>query len=189
MSERRASSNLRANERAIQSKLSYEWKNIYRHMMQLACERDNENKKGEVTIDEFNKACLRFHVNFTREELRNVRKLFGYGEEVGKDYVDFERISHQFGLHRGSFDFFQRSFANHRSKSMFRLKKPYLSIEPVQEEIEECAESRDKTSRNGTKRGSGQMSALKQRKLTQRRTSTPVASHPTTNMQQTVNQL
>ena len=49
--------------------------------MQLACARDTAERRGEVTVDEFNKACLRFHVNFTREELANVRRYFGFGEE------------------------------------------------------------------------------------------------------------
>ena len=128
--------------------------------------------RGEVTVDEFNKACLRFHVNFTREELANVRRYFGFGEELGKDYVDFERLSHTFGLHKGSYDFFHRSFSNNRSKSMYRLKKLYLSIEPVQEEIEEV-ESREMTSRLEQRRASGGLSAAKQRKLAERRTSTP----------------
>ena len=85
---------MRPNERAIQSKLAYEWKNIYRQLMSLACERDTADKKGEVTISEFNKACLRFHVNFTREELGNVRKMFGYSDDQGGDFIDFERLSH-----------------------------------------------------------------------------------------------
>ena len=92
--EQRASSNLRSGDRAIQSKLAYEWKNIYRSLMQLACERETDKRKGDVTISEFNKSCLRHNVNFTREELNNVRKIFGYGVEHGDDFVDFERLSH-----------------------------------------------------------------------------------------------
>lgn len=44
---------------------------------------------------------------------------------------------------------------------MYRLKQLYLSIEPVKEEIEEGAESRDKTSRLQTKRNSNNVSAVK----------------------------
>ena len=61
---------LRATERALVSKLAYEWRGIFRALMKTACSKETEGgKKGEVTIKEFNQICLRHHVNFTREEI------------------------------------------------------------------------------------------------------------------------
>ena len=69
---------LRATEKALVSKLAYEWRGIFRGLMKTACSKENDGKKGEVTIKEFNQICLRHHVNFTREEINQVRKMFGY---------------------------------------------------------------------------------------------------------------
>jgi len=43
----------------------------------LACSKE-AGKENAVSVSEFNDVCLRHHVNFTREELNQVRKHFGY---------------------------------------------------------------------------------------------------------------
>ena len=77
MTSERNKTEIRRYEKALISKLAYEWRNIFRSLMRLACSKEAE-KEQAVTVREFNEVCLRHHVNFTREELNQVRKHFGY---------------------------------------------------------------------------------------------------------------
>lgn len=62
--------NLKNDEQIITNKISYEWKNIYRQLIADA-------QGGEIVdIKTFDAACLKFQVNFTREELRKIKNLF-----------------------------------------------------------------------------------------------------------------
>lgn len=58
-------------ERQIQHKLSYEWKNIYRNLLQL------DPKETEIIdIYDFDRICLRYKINFSKEELRKIARVF-----------------------------------------------------------------------------------------------------------------
>ena len=48
--------------------------------------------------------------------------------------INFGAISHLLGLHRQSYNHMGASLANSRSRSMYKLRQLYKSIEPVEEE-------------------------------------------------------
>jgi len=57
------------------NKISYEWKNIIRQLT-------SDAKGGEIVdIKTFDAACLKFQVNFTREELRKIKNLFSVADK------------------------------------------------------------------------------------------------------------
>lgn len=77
------------NRSHIQHKLSYEWKNIYRHLHQFP-------NKGLVSTDLFNKACTTHGVMLTSEE---VQKLQGPDGRI-----NYLQISKDLGLHTHRLD-------------------------------------------------------------------------------------
>lgn len=133
----------------LSNKLAYEWKNIYRNILQANAERGAREKLGSadfVTLRDLDEVCQRFRVNLTREELTRIQKLFAANSSskhvVGdgarfslKTVVNFVALSHILGLHRESYNYLgQHSMANQRSRSIYKLKQLYKSIEPVEEE-------------------------------------------------------
>ena len=94
-----------------------------------------------MDIKTFDAACLKFQVNFTREELRKIKNLFCVNETAmqtinDSEVINFTKMSHQLGLHRDSYNYLTNSC---RSKSLSKIKQFYRSIEPVEEEPEEPA--------------------------------------------------
>ena len=90
-------------------------------------------------IKTFDAACLKFQVNFTREELRKIKNLFCVNDTQSQtindnDVISYIKMSHQLGLHRDSYNYLSSSC---RSKSLSKLKNFYRSIEPVEEEPED----------------------------------------------------
>ena len=55
---------------ALQAKLAYEWKNIYRNLahMDVDC-------TDLVDLKDFDHICQKFKVNCTREELKKIQRL------------------------------------------------------------------------------------------------------------------
>lgn len=129
---------LQNDEQVINNKLAYEWKSIFRGLMQKT------NSAQVVDVSTFDETCQKYNVNLTREELKKIKKLFG---ESNKDYdtstimsindqdlINYHAISHRLGLHKDSFNHLSQSMNSHKAKSMFKLKQLYQSIEPVEEE-------------------------------------------------------
>jgi len=48
--------------------------------------------------------------------------------------INFGAVSHMLGLHRESYNHIGASLASNRSRSMYKLRQLYKSIEPVEEE-------------------------------------------------------
>jgi hypothetical protein len=53
------------------SKVGYEWKNIYRNCVKI----DSENT-DLIDITYFDNICQKFKVNFSKEEIKRISKLF-----------------------------------------------------------------------------------------------------------------
>ena len=129
---------MKNDEQIITNKIAYEWKNIYRQLI-------SDSFGGEVVdIRTFDGACLKFQVNFTREELRKIKNLFNIDPDQNianqlsdTDQINFVKISHQLGLHRDSYNYLSKSMTSNRAKSLQKIRQFYKSIEPVEEENEE----------------------------------------------------
>jgi len=63
-------------EKHLHTKLGYEWKNIYRNLLQ-----NDAEESGLVELREFDEVCLKFKVSFSKEELAKIRKQFGEEDE------------------------------------------------------------------------------------------------------------
>lgn len=63
--------NLTATDKSVIHKLSYEWKNIYRNCLKI----DSEGT-DLIDISYFDNVCQKFKVNFNKEELKRLQKLF-----------------------------------------------------------------------------------------------------------------
>ena len=84
--------------------------------------------------------------DFTREELNRIHRLFaanssskhvvGEGAQFSlRSAINFVSISHLLGLHRESYNYLgAHTLANQRTRSFFKMKQLYKSIEPVEEE-------------------------------------------------------
>jgi len=64
-----------AFEKHLHAKLGYEWKNIYRQLVQI-----DQEDTGLVDITDFDDTCLKFRVSFSRDELGKIKKYFGEEE-------------------------------------------------------------------------------------------------------------
>lgn len=137
------------DKQMLTNKLAYEWKNIYRNILQVNAERGARDRLGSadfVALRDLDEVCQRFRVGLTREELTRIQKLFaanssskqvvGDGAQFSmKAVVNFVALSHVLGLHRESYNYLgQHSMATQRSRSIYRIKQLYKSIEPVEEE-------------------------------------------------------
>mmetsp|Transcript_20648 Transcript_20648/g.27863 ORF Transcript_20648/g.27863 Transcript_20648/m.27863 type:complete len:239 (+) Transcript_20648:2709-3425(+) len=88
-------------------KLSYEWKNIYRSLLQM-----DILQKGQVTVRKFNQALLSHNVSLTKEELRRLINLSRKNEQSGDTLsvaedpmtttIDYHKLSQNLGLHKPS---------------------------------------------------------------------------------------
>lgn len=138
-----------SDKQMINNKLAYEWKNIFRNILSVNSDNNSRQKLGSsdfVTLRDFDEVCQKFRVNFTKEELAKIQKLFaansssknvvGEGAQFSlRGVINFVSISHLMGLHRDSYNHMgSHSLANQRSRSIFKLKQLYNSIEPVEEE-------------------------------------------------------
>ena len=56
-------------EYSIKSKCGYEWKNIWRNLTQM-----DSKDTGIIDLYDFDRLCLRFKINFTKEELKKIAK-------------------------------------------------------------------------------------------------------------------
>lgn len=102
----------------LASKLSYEWKNIYRALLQA-----DVLQRGKVNVKKFNQICLSNNTQLTKEELRRLVKLsgsegatglrstyqqsgeFNMAEQAfGAGLIDYQKLSKQLGLHRNALD-------------------------------------------------------------------------------------
>lgn len=84
----------------LKNKLAYEWKNIYRGLSQL-----DQQRKGTININTFNKVVHQFKVYLSREELRKIE--IGYGGQhstLGIE-IDYIKLSQELGLHKSSLDY------------------------------------------------------------------------------------
>ncbi len=85
----------------MKNKLAYEWKNVYRSLVQADTER-----KGSVAIGTFNKVIHQHKVYLSREELRKIEQL--YSNNISNPLIseiDYVKISQELGLHKTSLDF------------------------------------------------------------------------------------
>ena len=60
---------------ALRKKLSYEWKNIYRSLLQ-----SDVLQKGSISVSKFNQVCVNHGVILSKEEVRRLVKI---GSEHG----------------------------------------------------------------------------------------------------------
>jgi len=83
-----------------------------------------------VDLRTFDEACQKYKVNFTREELKKIKKLFGDDDNASMvsksildtDQINFHQISYNLGLHRDSYNFLSQSVTSNRAKSLYKLK-------------------------------------------------------------------
>lgn len=110
-------------ELALANKLAYEWKFIYRALVNF----DTENT-GLVDIYDFDRACLENRINLTKEELNKLKKHFCQNQEQDPNLtftsmdagienqtklLKYRELSIVLGLHMDSFDFFGTGAKNY----------------------------------------------------------------------------
>ena len=64
-----------SDKRMVSNKLAYEWKNVYRNLLQVNADGAAREKFGSsdyVGLRDFDEVCQKFRVNFTREELNKI---------------------------------------------------------------------------------------------------------------------
>ena len=63
-----------------------------------------------ISIYEFENHCDRQKVAITQGELLRIYKIYGELDGAGDDepLMNYRKISHQLGLHKGSYDFFNQ---------------------------------------------------------------------------------
>lgn len=112
---------------ALQTKLAYEWKNIYRNLanMDLDC-------TDLVELKDFDQVCQKFKVNCTKEELKKIQRLCGDRPNhtqstsyvvnpithqpietvnqtiLDSEVINYRRLSYQLGLHKDSLNYMSR---------------------------------------------------------------------------------
>lgn len=126
-----------SDKRMVSNKLAYEWKNVYRNILQVNTDSAAREKLGSseyVSLRDFDEVCQKFRVNFTREELNKIQKLFGANalskHVVGegdqhsiRGVINYVALSHTMGLHRASYSHLgAHSLASQRSRSIYKLK-------------------------------------------------------------------
>lgn len=135
-------------EKVLSEKLAYEWKNLYRNFV-----AQDPKDNGLINIKEFDQVCLKFKINFTREEMRQIKKLFG--DESGHviqmgaftdkkrsisssmvDQVNYKTMSNNLGLHKASMNHLSSTLSAARVRKLFKLRECMKSIEPVEERDE-----------------------------------------------------
>lgn len=135
-------SHLSKMEKVVAEKLAYEWKNLYRCFV-----AQDTKDSGLVHISDFDAACLKFKINFTREEIRTIKKLFGDpsknslllggGSSVlyspQDDMVNYKSISVVLGLHKESYNHLASTVSAQRVRKLFKLRDCINTITPVQE--------------------------------------------------------
>jgi len=99
------------------SRIGHEWKNIYRQ-----CSAFDVMREGQIPISQFNKACIKFSVLLSKDELRRIsvftignpeRMIDGisvmsptteHGLPLGTGEVNYLKLSKLLGLHNGGLD-------------------------------------------------------------------------------------
>lgn len=64
-----------SDKQMVSNKLAYEWKNVYRNILQVNADGAAREKLGSsdyVSMRDFDEVCQKFRVNFTREELNKI---------------------------------------------------------------------------------------------------------------------
>ena len=133
----------------IADKLGYEWKNIYRNLVQ-----SSNNDGGCIGLTEFDNVCYQFKVCFTKDELVRISKLAAVEQEeynmrtfdtIQKDRttINFRKLSAQLCIHKDSYNHLNGNMPNSsRIAKLFKLREQSNSIEPVIEE-EDCHQGDD----------------------------------------------
>ena len=104
-------------------KLAYEWKTIYR-----LCTLHDADSTGEVTVQQFEKACSKQKVSLSEYEMKKVQRMFGNDE-----FVNYKQMSIQLGLHKESYNYLQKIQQMNQIKSIAKMKQMYNSIESPRE--------------------------------------------------------
>ena len=92
---------------------------------------------------------MKFKINFTREEMRQIKKLFGEDSghivQLGNmndkasvksnlvDQINYKAISTNLGLHKASLNHLSSTLSAARVRKLFKLRECMNSIEPVEE--------------------------------------------------------
>ncbi len=70
-------------EKIIADKLAYEWKNIYRNLLNM-----DFQETYTVDLKDFEQLCYRYKVLLTADELKRIYKLFGISNLLFKSTGD-----------------------------------------------------------------------------------------------------
>ena len=92
---------------ALRKKLSYEWKNIYRSLLQ-----SDVLQKGSISVSKFNQVCVNHGVILSKEEVRRLVKIgseHGTQQELSNfaEQVYYVRLSKNLGLHKNALNLMQ----------------------------------------------------------------------------------
>ena len=87
------------DDKVIITKLSYEWKNIYRSLAII-----DEDETNLVELEKFDLACQKQNVFLNSEDLRKLMKLFG-SEKNDTEMINYKMLSFALGLHKDSFNY------------------------------------------------------------------------------------
>ena len=83
-------------------KLGYEWKNIYR-LLTLS----DASSTGEVTLSQFEKACIKQKVSLSDYETKKLYQTYG-ADKSDAQYINYRQMSINLGLHKESYNYLQK---------------------------------------------------------------------------------
>ena len=99
----------------VKQRLIYEWKNIYRILIQI-----DATGSGLVSQSEFLNAVQKARVYVTREELRKLTERFR--DPANPDKVQYEELSEKLGLHRSSLNFIKSNKQKNLQLAALKMK-------------------------------------------------------------------
>ena len=106
----------------LRLKLSYEWKNIYRSLLQ-----SDVLQKGKISIQKFNQVCVAHNVILSKEEIRRLVKLSSDADipadaTIMKEEIHYVKLSQVLGLHKNSLNLMQGNNLLFNSSAARKLK-------------------------------------------------------------------
>jgi hypothetical protein len=132
------SGGLTKDEQIIHNKIAYEWKGIFRDLTLgnldlTATKSDND----WVSINAFDKVCMKHRVGFSKEELKKIVKFFGKARHENETIshhsvnlaenpkIDFVTFSKRLGLHKESYNYLNSNMRAQRARSLLKLRNLY----------------------------------------------------------------